>query len=106
MSLTKRMLRSSRILLTGCQSFKSCTKQQKAAIACKHLIRSEEGPHIRTTKYSVSLSPFGDQLESGYVSIRIKSLAQLQAAIRCVLLALKDLHAARFAHTDICGQMW
>ena len=29
------------------------------------------------------------------------SLAQLQAAIRCVLLALKDLHAANFAHTDI-----
>ena len=35
------------------------------------------------------------------MSIRIKSLAQLQAAIRCVLLGLKDLHAARFAHTDI-----
>lgn len=28
-------------------------------------------------------------------------MAQLQAAIRCILLALKDLHAAHFAHTDI-----
>jgi len=73
----------------------------KATQASKHLIQSEEGPHIRT-KYTVTLSPFGDQLESGSVSIRIKSLAQLQAAIRCILLALKDLHAASFAHTDIC----
>ena len=66
----------------------------------KHLIQSLEGPHI-LTNYTVTLSSFGDQLGSGYVSVRITSLAQLQAAIRCVLLALKDLHAAHFAHTDI-----
>ncbi len=72
----------------------------KATKASKHLIRSEEGPHIGT-KYTVTLSPFGEQLGSGAVSIKISSLAQLQAAIRCVLLALQDLHAASFAHTDI-----
>ncbi|KAL3155882.1 hypothetical protein ABBQ32_012882 [Trebouxia sp. C0010 RCD-2024] len=72
----------------------------KAARASKHLIRSEEGPHIRT-RYTVILSPFGDQLGSGSVAVRITSLAQLQAAIRCTLLALKDMHAAAFAHTDI-----
>lgn len=72
----------------------------KATKASKHLIRSEEGPHIRT-KYTVTLSPFCEQLGPGYVSVRIASLAQLQAAIRCVLLALVDLHTANFAHTDI-----
>lgn len=75
-------------------------KMYKATKASKHLIRSEEGPHIRT-RYTVILSPFGDQLESGSVGVSITSLAQLQAAIRCILLALKDLHAAAFAHTDI-----
>ena len=72
----------------------------KATKASQHLVRSEEGPHIGS-KYTVTLSPFGEQLESGAVSIKISSLAQLQAAIRCVLLALQDLHAASFAHTDI-----
>ncbi len=72
----------------------------KATKAIKHLIRSEEGPHIGS-KYTVTLSPFGEQLGSGAVSTRITSLAQLQAAIRCILLALQDLHAASFAHTDI-----
>ena len=72
-----------------------------ATKASKHLIRSEEGPHIGS-KYTVTLSPFGEQLGSGAVSIKISSLAQLQAAIRCILLALQDLHAASFAHTDIC----
>ena len=32
---------------------------------------------------------------------RIKSLVQLQAAIRCILLALRDVQAAEFAHTHI-----
>ena len=72
----------------------------RATKASKHLIRSEDGPHIRT-KYTVILFPFGNQLGSGSVAVRITSLAQLQAAIRCILLALKDLHAATFAHTDI-----
>ncbi len=72
----------------------------KATKASDHLIRCEEGPYI-CTKYTVTLSPFGEQLGSGYVSVKITSLAQLQAAIRCILLALKDLHAANFAHTDI-----
>ena len=72
----------------------------RATKASKHLIRSEDGPHIRT-KYTVTLFPFGDQLGSGSVAVRITSLTQLQAAIRCILLALKDLHAATFAHTDI-----
>ncbi|KAL3154317.1 hypothetical protein ABBQ32_013801 [Trebouxia sp. C0010 RCD-2024] len=72
----------------------------KATRASKHLIRSEEGPHIRT-RYTVILSPFGDQLGSGSPAVEITSLVQLQAAIRCILLALKDLHAAAFAHTDI-----
>ena len=72
----------------------------KATKAIKHLIRSEEGPHIGS-KYTVTLSPFDEQLGSGTVSTRITSLAQLQAAIRCILLALQDLHAASFAHTDI-----
>ena len=51
------------------------------------------------TKYTVSLYRFGEQLWP--VPTRIKSLSQLQAAIRCVLLALKDPYAANFAHTDI-----
>ena len=73
----------------------------KATKASKHLIRSEEGPHIGT-KYTVILSPFGDQPGSGSAAVKITSLAQLQAAIRCIiLLALKDLHVAAFAHTDI-----
>ena len=72
----------------------------KATSASKHLIGSEEGPHIHT-KYTVILSPLGEQLGPSYLSFRIPSLAQLQAAIRCVLPALQDLHAANFAHTDI-----
>ncbi|KAL3135057.1 hypothetical protein ABBQ32_008003 [Trebouxia sp. C0010 RCD-2024] len=82
------------------------TRQQlyRATKASKHLIRSEDGPHICTT-YTVILFPFGDQLGSGSVAVRITSLAQLQAAIRCILLALKDLHAATFAHTDKCHKM-
>ncbi|KAL3157970.1 hypothetical protein ABBQ32_012371 [Trebouxia sp. C0010 RCD-2024] len=75
-------------------------KLYKATRGSKHLIGSEEGPHIHT-KYTVILSPFGEQLGPGYLSFRIHSLAQLQAAIRCILLALRDLHAAKFAHTDI-----
>ena len=43
----------------------------------------------------------GEQLGPGYLFFRIQSLAKLQAAIRCILLALSDLHAAKFAHTDI-----
>ena len=72
----------------------------KATKASKHLIRSEAGPHI-CTKYTVTLFPFGDQLGSGSIALRITSTAQLKAAIRCILLALKDLHTATFAHTDI-----
>ncbi len=72
----------------------------KATRASKHLIASEEGPHIHK-KYTVILSPFGEQLGPSYLSFRIQSLAQLQAAIRCILFALRDLHAAKFAHTDI-----
>ena len=72
----------------------------KATKASQHLIRSEEGPHVGS-KYTVTLSPFGEQLGSRAVSTRISSLAQLQAAIRCILLALQVLHAASFAHTDI-----
>ena len=72
----------------------------RATKASKHLIQSEDGPHIRT-KYTVTLSPFGEQLGSGSVAVRITSLAQLKAAIMCILLALKDLHAATFAHTDV-----
>ncbi len=72
----------------------------KATKVSKHLIRSEEGLHVGS-KYTVTLSPFGEQLGSGAVSTRVSSLTQLQAAIRCVLLALQDLHAASFAHTDI-----
>ena len=72
----------------------------RATKASKHLIRSGDGSHIRT-KYTVTLFPFGDQLGSGSVAVRITSLARLQAAIRCILLALRDLHAATFAHTDI-----
>ena len=72
----------------------------KAIAGSKHLIRSEGGPYIRT-KYTVSLYPFGEQLWPEHIPARITSLAQLQAAIRCVLLALKDLQAAKFAHTDI-----
>ena len=66
----------------------------------KHLIQSENGPTIRI-KYTVILSPYGDQLGTGHLSMRIRSTSQLQAAIRCILLAVKDLHAANFAHTDI-----
>ena len=69
----------------------------KATTASKHPIVSEEGPHTHR-KYRVILSPFGEQLGPGYLSLRIQSLAQLQAAIRCILLALRDLE---FAHTDI-----
>ena len=72
----------------------------KATRASKHLIASDEGPHIHK-KYTVILSPYGEQLGPGYLSFRIQSLAKLQAAIRCILLALRDLHAAEFAHTDI-----
>ena len=72
----------------------------KATRASKHLIGSEEGPHVHK-KYTIILSPFGEQLGPGCLSFRIQSLAQLQAAIRCILLALRDLHAAKFAHTDI-----
>ncbi|KAL3135587.1 hypothetical protein ABBQ38_006067 [Trebouxia sp. C0009 RCD-2024] len=75
-------------------------KLYKATRGSKHLIGSEEGPHIHK-KYTVILSPFGEQLGPGYLSFRIPSLAQLQAAIRCILLALRGLHAANFAHTDI-----
>ena len=75
-------------------------KMYKATAASKHLIRSEGGPYIRT-KYTVSLYPFGEQLWPENIPARITSLAQLQAAIRCILLGLKDLHAANFAHTDI-----
>ena len=66
----------------------------------QHLIQSETGPTIRI-KYTVSLSPYGDRLGSGHLSMRIRSKPQLQAAMRCILLALEDLHAAKFAHTDI-----
>ena len=59
-----------------------------------------DSPYIRT-KYTVSLYPFGEQLWPESIPARITSLAQLQAAIRCIMLALKDLHAANFAHTDI-----
>ena len=72
----------------------------KATKASKHLIWSENGPDIRT-KYTVILSPYGDRLGTGHLCTRITSLAQLKAAIRCILLALKDLHAAKFAPTDI-----
>ena len=72
----------------------------KATKNSQHLIQSEEGPHIRT-RYTIILSPFGEQLQRGSVFTKITSLAQFQAAIRCIMLALKDLHAAGFAHTDI-----
>lgn len=75
-------------------------KLYQATKASKHLIRSEEGPDI-CTKYEVTLYPFGEQLGSGCLFVRIPSLAQLKTDIRCILLALEDLHAARFAHTDI-----
>ena len=71
----------------------------RATKASEYLIRSEDGPQI-CTKHS-HLSPFDDQLGSGSVANRIVSVTQLQAAIRCILLALKDLHAATFAHTNI-----
>ena len=66
----------------------------------QHLIQSETGSTVRI-KYTVILSPYGDRLGNGYLSTRIRSTMQLQAAIRCILLAPKDLHAADFAHTDI-----
>ena len=72
----------------------------KATRASKHLIASDEGPDIHK-KYTVILSPYGGQLGPSYLSFKIQSLAKLQAAIRCILLALRDLHAAKFAHTDI-----
>ena len=72
----------------------------RATKARKHLIQSENGPHIHS-KYTVTRPPFGDQLGSGSVAIRISSLAQFHAAIRCILLALKDLHGATFANTNI-----
>ena len=75
-------------------------KMYKATAASKHLIRSKGGPHIRT-KYTSNLYPLGEQLWPENIPTRIASLAQLQAAIRCILLALKDLHAANYAHTDI-----
>ena len=75
-------------------------KMYKATAASQHLIRSKGGPYIRT-KYTVSLYPVGEQLWPENIPTRITSLAQLQAAIRCTLLALKGLHAANFAHTDI-----
>ena len=75
-------------------------RMYKATAGSKHLIRSKGGPYIRT-KYTVSLYPFGEQLWPENLPARITSLAQLQAAIRCILLALKDLHAVNFAHTDI-----
>ena len=75
-------------------------KMYKATAASKHLIRSEGGPYIHT-KYTVNLYPVGEQLWPEQIFARITSLAQLQAAIRCVLLALKDLHTANSAHTDI-----
>ena len=40
----------------------------KAIKASNHLIRCQEGPYI-CTKYTVTLSPFGEQLGSGYVSV-------------------------------------
>lgn len=63
-------------------------KLYQATKASKHLIRSKEGPDI-CTKYKVTLYRFGEQLGSGCLFIRIQSLAQLKAAIRCVLLALR-----------------
>ncbi|DBA76279.1 TPA: hypothetical protein ACH3X1_009994 [Trebouxia sp. C0004] len=72
----------------------------KAKAASKHLIRSEGGPCIRT-KYTVSLYHFGEKLRPEHIPARITSLAQLQVAIRCVLLALQELRAANFAHTDV-----
>ena len=79
-------------------------KLYKATRGSKHLIGSEEGPHIHK-KYTVILSPFGEQLGPGYLSFRIQSLAQLQAAIRCILLALRDLHAANLPTLISGGQM-
>lgn len=67
----------------------------KATTASKHLIRSENGPDIHI-KYTVIISPCGVHL-----SVSIKAKAQLQAAVRCMLLALENLHAAKFANTDI-----
>ena len=64
-----------------------------------HAAHSEDGPYI-CTKYSVSLYPVVEQLLPQHILARMTSLAQLQAAIKGVLLALKDLHAAKFAHTD------
>ena len=75
-------------------------KIYKATAASKHRIRIKRGPYIRT-KYTISLYPFGEQLWPDNIPARTTSLAQLQAAIRCILLALKDLHSANFAHTDI-----
>ena len=72
----------------------------KATTASEHLIGSVEGPHIHK-KYTVILYPFGEHLWPGYLSFRIQPLAQLQAAIGCIQLALRDLHAAKFAQTDI-----
>lgn len=73
----------------------------RATRASKHLIRSKKDPYIHNTRYTVFLSPFGDQLGAGAVSLSITTLAQLKAAINCILLALGDLHTAGFAHTDI-----
>ncbi|KAL3148650.1 hypothetical protein ABBQ38_014071 [Trebouxia sp. C0009 RCD-2024] len=41
-------------------------KLYKATRGSKHLIGSEEGPHIHK-KYTVILSPFGEQLGPGYL---------------------------------------
>ena len=62
-------------------------KTYKATATSKHLIWSERGPYIRT-KYTVSLYPFGEQLWPEQLPARITSLAQLQAAVRCILIAL------------------
>ena len=72
----------------------------RATKASKHLIWSEDGPRKRN-KYTVTASPFGEQLRSGSAALKITSLAQLQAAISCILLALKNHHVVTFAHTDI-----
>ncbi|PNH10751.1 hypothetical protein TSOC_002466 [Tetrabaena socialis] len=66
--------------------------------SCPYVVHALAGPVVVRGKYEVTLSPRGRSLTGSW---RPADSEQLAAAIRCVLLGLRAIHAAGFGHADM-----
>ncbi|KAL3132969.1 hypothetical protein ABBQ38_006880 [Trebouxia sp. C0009 RCD-2024] len=70
---------------------------------CPFLIHAKQPPHASQNgkEYIVDLEPVGQPVLSKHFDQRPQSSGELKKSIRCILHALKVLHQAGYAHTDL-----